>query len=258
MKKYFSILVFLLTLTLLLVGCNQTTPAESTGAAQSGGSFQVGYARTDITPTAVVPMGGYSDGRLSTGVKDPLYATAISFSDGDGNTLVMVALDLTRSYSEIIPTVRMYVAEKTGIPFDNILTSASHTHSGPDLAMTSNHNITQYNEALKDKVLDAVNRSLEDRKNAEMYTTYIRGEGLNTTRHYLLDNGSYAGNGCDFSVGKILGHVGVADNLLQLIKFTREGGKDVVLANWHTTKTAKTLSLLPTSSALCARSWNRE
>ena len=234
MKKISVIFALLLALLTVLVGCNQT-PTEITvpTTAPVANSLSVGYARVDITPRESVPMGGYGDGRMSTSTQDPLYATCIAFTDAKDNTVLFIPLDLTRSYSEVIPKVRSYISEKTGIPLDNIITTASHTHSSPDLAKTDDLGIQNYNEALPDLILRAANEALADRKPAEMYTSYIRADGMNRTRHYLLKDGSYAGNGFSFTAGDILGHIGVTDSLMQLVKFTREGGKDVLLVNWQ-------------------------
>jgi len=233
MKKNLVIFMLLLALLAVLAGCGQTPTETTAPTSPVVNSLRVGYARVDITPRESVPMGGYNDGRMSTSTKDPLYATCIAFTDAKNNTVLFIPLDLTRSYSEVIPQARAYVAEKTGIPMDNIITTASHTHSGPDLTKTDDLGIKNYNEALPELILKAAEEALADRKPAEMYTAYTRADGMNRTRHYLLKDGSYAGNGFSFTAGDILGHIGVADSLMQLVKFTREGGKDVLLVNWQ-------------------------
>ena len=77
--------------------------------------------------------------------------------------------------------------------------------------------------------------ALADRKPVTgFYTTFTRPEGHITERHYLLADGNYQSYGLgSVPRDQIIGHYGVADNLLQLAKFTREGGKDVVLVNWQ-------------------------
>ena len=67
-----------------------------------------------------------------------------------------------------------------------------------------------------------------------MFTTFSRPERVNTVRHYLLADGNYQAEGVG-AVAKadLIGHATVADNLLQLVKFTRDGGKDVVMINWQ-------------------------
>ncbi|MBO5953130.1 MAG: hypothetical protein J6Q53_03280 [Oscillospiraceae bacterium] len=54
-------------------------------------------------------------------------------------------------------------------------------------------------------------------------------DGLNFVRHYLMSDGSYAADGSNTYVE----HETEVDNDVQLIKFTRKGGKDIVLMNWR-------------------------
>ena len=231
MKKMISSFLCLLLLAGLIAGCGEQDGTASNAAAVD--TFSVGYARVDISPTASVPMGGFGDGRMSTMVTEPLYANCIAISDKD-TTVLVFTLDLTRSYSQAIPDIRSYISEQTGIPVSNIMTTASHTHSGPDLSMKTTPAIADYITALREQMLEAANAALEDRKPAALEATSIRPENMNYVRHYIMDNGTYAGsNFGSYKSGKIVGHVSKADNLMQLLKFTRDNGKDVVLVNWQ-------------------------
>src|SRR2546428_9111776 len=70
-------------------------------AESSSPAFKVGTARRDITPKEAVPMWGYGarHDALSTGVLDPLYATALVIAAGS-NKVAIVGLDLGRSPAE--------------------------------------------------------------------------------------------------------------------------------------------------------------
>jgi len=91
-----------------------------------------GIGKTNITP----PLGGLligSKGYVSDDVLDELYAKALVLSDGD-KTVAVVATDLLYTPLEEITTpVRRIVKEKTGIPEENVLVCATHTHSGPEV-----------------------------------------------------------------------------------------------------------------------------
>ena len=60
-------------------------------------SLSVGYGRVDISPTEPTPLRGYgySSGRLSKNIKDPLYATCIAVSDTTGQTVLIFTLLLS-------------------------------------------------------------------------------------------------------------------------------------------------------------------
>ncbi|MEJ2701615.1 MAG: neutral/alkaline non-lysosomal ceramidase N-terminal domain-containing protein [Sedimentisphaerales bacterium] len=91
-----------------------------------------GCGKANITP----PLGGLligSKGYVSDDVLDELYARALVLSDGD-KTVAIVACDLLYTPLEEITTpVRRIVKEKTGIPAENVLVCATHTHSGPEV-----------------------------------------------------------------------------------------------------------------------------
>ena len=47
------------------------------------GTLKAGFARVDITPPVGVGLVGYYRVRTSTGILDPLLATAVAVSDGE-------------------------------------------------------------------------------------------------------------------------------------------------------------------------------
>jgi neutral ceramidase len=96
-------------------------------AALRGGS-----AKISITPPLGITLIG-SQGKPSDAVMDDLYARAMVLSDGQ-NTIAIVSADLLYTpLEEITDPVRTIVREKLGIPRQNIMVCATHTHSGPEV-----------------------------------------------------------------------------------------------------------------------------
>ena len=96
-------------------------------AALKGGS-----AKVNITPPLGVTLIG-SYGKPSDTVMDDLYAKALVLSDGR-NTIAIVSADLLYApLVEITEPVRTIVHEKLGVPRQNIMVCATHTHSGPEV-----------------------------------------------------------------------------------------------------------------------------
>jgi hypothetical protein len=92
---------------------------------------------------------------------------------------------------------------------------------------------------MTDGLIAAAQQALTDRKPAQMYITETRTTGLNYVRHYLMEDGTYAGPNFGNWNQRIVGHETEADNQMQLVKFVCEGGKDIILANYsvHMTST---------------------
>jgi len=99
--------------------------------AAAGEVLKGGTARVNINPPVGCWLSGWAiRDRPSEGVSDNLYAKAIVLTDG-GTGIAIVAADLIGVTAEVVSEVRRAVEQKTGIPKDNILISASHTHFGP-------------------------------------------------------------------------------------------------------------------------------
>ena len=230
MKKLLA-LVLCAFLLLGLVACGGAEEAQTPEEP----ALQVGFGRADITPQESVQLHGYfnAERRWSKAVLDPLYATCVAFTDGDGNTLLLFHLDICVPNGTKLPFIRKAVADAAGISIDHVMLAATHTHSGPKI--DSDHlSMERYCEYMKTQMLAAAQEALDDRKSAQMYTTTTELEKMNFVRHYRLDNGSVIGdNFGDPNSGTIVDQVREADNEMQLIRFKREGGKDVVLVNWQ-------------------------
>ena len=229
MKRLLSLLICLIML-LCLWGCSGSQ------AEQLPQTFSVGYAKVDITPSGSVPLSGMGDdaSRLSTKVLDRLYATCVAFRDANGFTVLMFNLDLINTEVEITAEVRQLVSEATGVPVSQVMMAASHTHSGVSHNIIQNPALLKHKEEYRERCVQAAKDAIADLKPAQMYGAFSRPEGLNYVRHYVLKDGTYQAYKLgELPEGTVYGHLWKADNLLQLVKFTREGGKDVVLMNWQ-------------------------
>ena len=95
-------------------------------------SLKAGASKVNITPPLGVKLIG-SYGKPSDSILDDLYVKSLVLNDGD-TTLVIVSADLLYSpLEDITNPVREIVKKKTGIPNQNVLVCATHTHSGPEV-----------------------------------------------------------------------------------------------------------------------------
>ncbi len=90
-----------------------------------------GAAITDVTPRKPMFLHGYPHvERISEGVHDPLYASAVIIDNGE-EQIGFCAVDVIFISKEITRQVRELVEKAPGINGENLMISASHTHSGP-------------------------------------------------------------------------------------------------------------------------------
>ncbi len=94
--------------------------------------LQAGVAKREISPQKPIFLVGYPHvPRISTGIHDPLYASAL-YLDYDGEAIILIAVDILVISHETVRTCRTAITQTTGVPAKNILISATHTHSGPN------------------------------------------------------------------------------------------------------------------------------
>ena len=95
-------------------------------------TFFCGAARADITPPVGTLLFGYNPHQVSTSIHDNLAVTAAAFSDGE-TTAVLVTADVCEIQTALSDEIRRAAGEAAGIAWQNILLSATHTHSAPNV-----------------------------------------------------------------------------------------------------------------------------
>lgn len=96
--------------------------------------LRVGHGVADITPRQDVRLAGFLAREPAVPplrVLDPLQAHALAWS-AQGRTLVLLVLDLVGLAPDLAAALRLSVADALNVPVTDVLTSCTHTHSGPD------------------------------------------------------------------------------------------------------------------------------
>ena len=236
MKKWIACFLCLVMTLGLLAGCGSSEgEAEATTPAKIE-AFSVGYGKANISPTESVPLRGYGDAmeRFSTGNLEPMYATCVAFADTEGEIVLLISTDITNSADTLTHDSRELIEAATGVPKSHILFTASHSHSAPDYSKNV-PSISNWMNLFKERAVEAAKAALADLAPATaMETGFNRVDNTNTVRHYLLTDGSYQGRAVGaVSKDKLVGHYSKVDNLLQVVRFTREGDKrPIILVNW--------------------------
>lgn len=92
-----------------------------------------GAAKTDITP----PLGTFINGdfvsHYAQWIHDPLFSKALVLQHGS-TTIAIVVVDICVMPKEFVDEVKVLIVNETGIPFENILLSSTHTHAAGSVA----------------------------------------------------------------------------------------------------------------------------
>ena len=94
-------------------------------------SLRASMARTEITPSEGLPMGGYGDRKeTARGMHDPLWGQVLLLDDGV-TQVGLIVLDLIAVDATFVDDVRNEIENKIGLPGAHFMVAATHTHSGP-------------------------------------------------------------------------------------------------------------------------------
>jgi len=126
-------------------------------------AFRAGAATSNITPPLGMPIVGGFAPFPSTHVHDELHARCLVLDDG-ATKLVIVVCDLLGIDRQVSDEARALIHKDLGIPPDNVLISATHTHSassalGKDARIIS-HTMDEYQRFVSRRIVDGVKRAV--------------------------------------------------------------------------------------------------
>ena len=125
MRKQFILKAILLLLVILL--------CENFFCPASRAALKGGCAKVNITPPVGAWLSGYGGrDKPSDGIVDELYARAMVLDNGS-NSIAIISVDLLWIPLKMTNQVREILKNKIGIPEQNVLICATHTHFGPKI-----------------------------------------------------------------------------------------------------------------------------
>src|SRR5690625_4859928 len=95
-------------------------------------AMNCGMYEVVITPPLGSPVPGQLHERTATGIKDDLYAKALVI-ESDENFVVFIGVDALFVSGSVVEDVRKRLEQKLGLAPENVMISATHTHTGPPI-----------------------------------------------------------------------------------------------------------------------------
>ena len=200
--------------------------------------FKVGYARVDVTPPLGTFLSGYFEARYADGVLDPIELVAIAMNDGEESSVIITA-DFLGMRNEYADGFRKKITERTGVAEDHIMISCLHQHTSIALRKAPNNNVVddaEYMDLLTRKFCDVAQMAISDMSEATFGVAEQRvANDLSFVRRYLLKDGKVKTNpNAPQYKDIIVGPAEQSDNNVRLVRFNREGKKDIALVNFST------------------------
>lgn len=156
--------------------------------------LKCGVSQVDITPYLGSHIPGQTYNRLSTGVKDPLYAKAVVFDDGQ-KQIASVVLDTIIINTEEVRKIREKAAAKCSVPASSIMVSAIHSHtSAPVGDLYESKRDPAYMEFLTTRAADAVAMAAGKLQNVKVGAAYGFEDTIAFNRRYQMKDGTFRTN----------------------------------------------------------------
>jgi len=131
-------------------------------AAETPRVFRAGAATSVTTPELGCSInGGFQDGK-ATFIHDDLHARALALDDGQ-TKLVLVIVDCCVIQRSVFDEAKKLVNEATGLPVENMLMSATHSHScGTVTAVGQSTPDPAYQKFVSRRIADSVRCALNN------------------------------------------------------------------------------------------------
>ena len=205
-------------------------------------TFAVGSARASLNPPLGISLAGHGvknaiEARHCTENWDELMLCCTAFSDGE-NTVLFYTYDSCQFGEPVAKPLFALLEQELGIPEENVIFSGTHTHAGPVMYSNSNKfpKLVEFLETMfTPAVLRVAKEALADLTPARILMGRGKTEGLNFVRRYISKkDGAWLGNWPkEYLDPAEAMHESMPDEEMQVLRFERDGKKDVILVNWQ-------------------------
>lgn len=155
---------------------------------------QAGYAQEIITPPVGVGLAGYFNRRPNEGAYDDLYVKVLAL-EINGVKFGFAAFDLCNICPALFEELEEKITAKLGKElFNNIILSATHTHTGPEYRRNLDDRALNALHATADAALRAIERAFMNLLPATLETASVYNNPYGFVRRYWMKNGTLVTN----------------------------------------------------------------
>jgi len=198
--------------------------------------FQIGYACVNINPPLGCGIDGYYVPRFAKGYLDDIEAHGIVLSL-DQTRIVLISVDNCNLGTPLVNRYGMAIERATGIKKENVLLTATHTHTGPliqpfDGFYADQTVIDRYAAFVEERLIDLVKLAIGDLKPARMgHITGYAPERVAYIRLYRMRDGTTMT--CPAINDPNIDHpIGELDQRVHVLRFDRENAPSIVIVNY--------------------------
>ncbi len=195
--------------------------------------IKVGFSRVVVNPPMGTEINGYFKPRYVKGVLDDLQINAIAFNKNDKTALFMTIdnCHIKRDYFDI---VREMIKCETGVAADAIFIQSVHQHTAPYVGTDEGAETEvakEYSQFCKRMFVNAAVLAIQDLEDAKMGYAIGKAENVAFLRRFYMKDGSVKTNP-GVNNPEIDRPIGEIDDRVNVIRFTRKDGRNIVIANF--------------------------
>ena len=168
--------------------CSEREPGTKPGSVLvTQKVFRAGASAIDIAPTQFpIEVPGGFNARFADSVQDPLRSRCLVLDDGR-TRLAIVVVDSLMMSREILDRVKRLAEARTGIPTEQMLISATHTHSAPSVTGgLGSEPDPVYSKSIRTQIVRGIEKAVENLAPARVGWTSVQAEGYVHCRRWIV------------------------------------------------------------------------
>lgn len=194
-------------------------------------TLRAGFYRSNINPPLGIAIPGYFKPRFAEGILDDLEVCTLALEYGETKTL-LITVDHCGIVQEVSDYFRRGASEATGVPMENIIICATHSHTAAAVALNTDNELTkEYTALVARRIKDSAIMAIADLKDAKMGYGKSEAHNIAFVRRYVMKDGSIKTNP-GVNNPDIVRPIGDTDNSVNVLRFDREGADTLVLVNF--------------------------
>lgn len=192
----------------------------------------------DVTPPLGTELAGYFEKRFAKDVRDPVELNALAFGN-EKDTALLIACDFTGMNYQCGKELRTRISRRTGVPAERIILCTLHQHTsfrvGDFMHAVPAMKDDTFLDVLYRKFEDVAKMALDDMSEVALGTAKRDAlMPLSFTRRYVMADGSIKTNPDTQKYGTPLRRCDESDNAVRILRFKREGKRDIALVSFST------------------------